>query len=255
MKIDAVVLAGAPAGDFEDDVPLSSRAMVTMNGRTMLDHVLEPVYKNENISRTCAVGSVVSDFADVILEPEDTLIDNIKKALAEFVTADYVLLCTSDIPLIDTDCITDFLDQALDEQADAVYPVCRKEVCEELYPDLQRTYVRIAEGEFTGGNVMLIRTEYFSRLIPVIDKLYRYRKQPVKLARIMGLEIILRLILSRLHAGFLDLRTIEKKASELLGGGVIKAVITPRPEICEDLDKKEELPLFEAALKERSENL
>ena len=38
-------------------------------------------------------------------------------------------------------------------------------------------------------------------------------------------------------------------------GGRLKAVITGHPEICEDLDKKEELPLYEALLKERSDNI
>ncbi|MBR4748592.1 MAG: nucleotidyltransferase family protein [Abditibacteriota bacterium] len=255
MKIDAVVLAGAPANEFEDEVPLTSRAMVMLDGKTMLDRVLEPISANESISRTCAVGHVVSDCADAILEPGDTLVDNVKKALSEFVDAEYVLLSTSDIPLIDSDSVSDFLAQALEEDWDLVYPVCRREVAEGLYPDLKRTYVRIADGEFTGGNMMLIKTDYFDRLLPVLSKLYEYRKQPAKLAGLLGLQIIFRFLLSRINTAFLDLATIEKHASRILGGGRMKALITGHPEICEDLDKKEELPLYEAILKERSDSI
>ncbi len=252
--IDAVVLAGAPAGDFEDDVPLTSRAMAVLGSKTLLDLVLEPVSRNENIQRTCAVGHVVTDLPIEILEPEDTLVNNIRKALSDFVSADYVLLCTSDIPLIDSDHVTDFINQALETDADFVYPICRREVCDELYPQLQRTYVKIAEGEFTGGNIMLVKTDYFARLIPVISRLYEFRKKPLKLARLMGFQIIVRLILSRIRSDFLDIGTIEKTASRILGGGVLRAVITPHPEICEDLDKKEELAVFEAILNDKAEN-
>lgn len=249
MKVEAIILAGAPADDFGDS-ELTSRAMVKLCDKPMLDWVAEPVFNCKSISRTCVVGNVVTDFSDVILEPAEDIVSNIKRCLEEFVTGDYVLLVTSDIPLIDSDCITDFINEAELTDADFVYPICRKEVCEELYPELKRTYVKIDDGEFTGGNIMLMKKSFLIRVMPILSRLFEARKSPLKLAKVLGLGVVFKLILSRFDSRFLDIDYLEGTAGSILGSSV-KAVITASPEICEDLDHPEDVVLFEDILMKR----
>ena len=250
MKIEAVILAGAEAGNFDTDGTLSSRAMVKICEKSMLDWVAEAVSKSSYGTRCCVIGNVETEYADVILEPCETIVENIKKCLDEFVSGEYLLLCTSDIPLIDSDCVTQFVEEAQMIEADFVYPVCRKDICTDLYPDLKRTFIKLDDGEFTGGNIMLMKTDFLRKILPLLEKLFNARKSPLKLSKILGIRVLFKLILSRLNPKFLDIEYLEKTASSILGS-TVKAVITPYPELCEDLDKPSELNAFEEILKKR----
>ena len=250
MEIEAIILAGAEAGDFDTDGTLLSRSMVKICDRPMLDWVTEAICKNSYVTRCCVIGNVETKYADVILEPCETIVKNIKKCLNEFVCSEYLLLCTSDIPLIDSDCVTQFIEEAQMTKADFVYPICRKDICIDLYPDLKRTFVKLEDGEFTGGNIMFMKTDFLRKILPFLEKLFNARKSPIKLSKILGMRVLFKLILSRFNPKFLDIEYLEKTVSSILGS-TVKAVITPYPELCEDLDKPSELNAFEEILKKR----
>lgn len=108
---------------------------------------------------------------------------------------------------------------------------------ESCYPDIERTYVRLREGVFTGGNVGLAQPAALARCLKQAEKLVAYRKNPLRLAWLLGPGLLLRFL-----AGKLSLAEAERKASELLEVRG-KAVIAEIPEIGVDVDKPSDLAL------------
>ena len=239
--VTAIVLAGAAGKEFG----VNSRAMVKVGGVTMLDRVVGAL--KDNADRILIVGDVTCSYNAEIYPPKKSLMENIDFALGKC-EGDYILLCTSDIPFITEEAVKDFVDEGIKYDVGFVYPICRKEKCLEMYPTLKRTYVKIKDGEFTGGNIMLMKRSFLAGIMPIMQELYEARKSPLKLAKMIGFDIIWRLLLCKICPSVLDKEFLENKISALFGERV-KAYISPDPSICEDLDSPEELAKFEEIIK------
>ena len=242
--LSAIVLAGASATGFDES--LKSRAMVKVGGITMLDRVLSAL--EGNCDQILVVGDVETEQKVEILSPAGTLMQNIDIALKK-VTGDYVLLATSDIPLITPLAVTDFIEKGTSLDCGFVYPICSKENCLEKYPNLKRTYVTIKEGAFTGGNLMLMKKDFLLKIMPIMQDLYLSRKKPLKLAKMIGFDVIWKLLLCKINPKALDIDYLENKIS-LLFGERVKSLIVDDPAICEDLDSPEEIKFYEEILGE-----
>ena len=242
--ISAIVLAGAPATGFDEK--LSSRAMVKVGEKTMLDRVLSALVGN--CEEIIVVGDVKTEYNVLLTPPAGNLTENIKIAL-EKVRGDYVLLATSDIPLITFECVAEFLKGASKLDCGFVYPICRKEICLQKYPNLKRTYVTLKEGSFTGGNLMLMKKDFLLNVMPIMQDLYLARKKPLKLAKMIGFGVIWKLLLSRINPKALDILYLENKVSDIFGQRVC-AFMVEDPAICEDLDSPQEIGAFEKILGE-----
>ena len=107
---------------------------------------------------------------------------------------------------------------------------------------MQRTYVRLREGTFTGGNLALVAPEALRRGRTVIQQAFLMRKKPIKLARLLGFRFILKFVFNRL-----GLHEIEERAATVLGC-TGRAVISPYPEVGIDVDKPSDLELVERVL-------
>lgn len=78
-KIDAVILAGAPAGvELNPDDGEISRAMVDIAGKTMLQRVVDALRASNAIGRIAAVGEVEADGLDLVVPPGGDMVTNIK---------------------------------------------------------------------------------------------------------------------------------------------------------------------------------
>ena len=241
--ISAVILAGASAQEFDSN--LKSRAMVKIGGVTMLDRVASAII--DIAEEVFIVGDVETKYSATILKPAKTLMENIDIALKK-TKGDYILIATSDIPFITKDCVKNFVEKAVKLNAGFVYPICSKAKCGEKYPKLKRTYVKIKDGEFTGGNLMLMKKDFLMSVMPIMQDLYLYRKSPLKLAKMIGFDVIWKLILSKFNPNALNIEYLENKISALFNDKV-KALIAEDPAICEDLDSPDELVLFEELIK------
>jgi hypothetical protein len=122
-------------------------------------------------------------------------------------------------------------------KADLIYPVVRVAECYARYPSLKRTAVKLREGEFTGGNMMLVRPDFILHRREVIESTYAARKHPFRLAAMLGVATIFRLALSQTVAPTaLTIENLEQKVGGLVQGRVA-ALISSDPEIATDLDK------------------
>jgi CMP-2-keto-3-deoxyoctulosonic acid synthetase len=173
--------------------------------------------------------------ADIMLPDKPTLLENVNQGLAAFPNDEYLLVVTADIPLLTPRAIDDFISRAESLAADIVYPIVNQEQCENRFPGQKRTYVRLKEGTFTGGNIMLLRGRFIRQQQFLIERVYAMRKKPLKLAGMLGFSLILRLCL-----GLVSLSEVEQAAGRLIRGRA-KAVITTFPEVAFDVDKPADL--------------
>lgn len=240
-KIDAVILAGAPAGpDMSPHDSLASRAMLYIGGKTMLQWVVDALREAESVGRIAAVGDVSGDGLDAIVKPGEDLVENIKRGIEALDSPELVLVVSSDIPLITAEGIQDFITRAAAMGADMAYPIIPKAHCVKRYPQLQRTYLKTADGVFTGGNLMLMRRAFLADNWSTVAGAYAARKQVFKLARMIGLGVMVRVVVAQAIPSVLQVSMLERAASRMLNAKVA-AVVSAYPEIGEDVDKPADL--------------
>ena len=141
---------------------------------------------------------------------------------------------TSDIPMITKEAIEDFIERCMEKDVDLCYSIVDKRVNDQKYPGIRRTYARLWEGRFTGGNIFCFNPAIKDKCRDFVEKMLEYRKSPAKMAGVLGFVFLLRLAL-----GILTINAIERKCESLLG---IKAGdYLALSEICNDVDRPSDL--------------
>lgn len=251
MQVDAVVLAGGlNCGPLKDYCSAESEAMITIGNRPMVEYVVSALNHTPQVNRIVVAGplrelkKVFENTPSVILiEGGVSAVKTLQlgiNALAGDKSPDaakWILVTAADIPLITPEAISDFLELCGRSRGDIYYPVVRKEANDRKYPGVKRTYVRLKEGRFTGGNLMLVDTRIVERCAPLAEKMVERRKDPVALSRLLGWKFLFRFLLRQLTLG-----EAEAKVSALLGAKGV-AVISDYAEVGVDVDKPSDLQL------------
>ncbi|MDO8588337.1 MAG: NTP transferase domain-containing protein [Armatimonadota bacterium] len=241
-NVEAVILAGGPG--FSADC---CRAMTPVAGKTMLQWEVDAIRQSGAISRICAVGDCAADGIDEILPPTDSFLGNLLAGVsrARENGSQFALVATSDIPLVTPEGIADFVARASATGADFCYPVIPKSECVRKYPEMRRTYLKLKEGVFTGGNMVFVSVGFITANSEIIGRAYDARKRVFQLAGMIGWLTLLRVLIAQtVLPSAVNLETLEKTVSRLLNGSV-RAVITSYAEIGEDVDKLEDLAIVE----------
>lgn len=202
------------------------------------------------VSRVAYVGPTTPEldpWIDERVTDHGTLLSNLEagvEALAGMGLSpgERVLVATADIPLLTSEQLAQVL-AAAPEGAALVYPVVRREDCERAFPGMRRTYARLRDGTFTGGNVFLLDPRLIGQFLPRLREVLAARKAPFKLARLIGPGVLVRLLLGRL-----TVRELEARVSAILGVPA-RALITPHAAIGNDVDQEADLGLAEAHLR------
>ncbi len=240
-KVDAILLAGAPAdAQMSPEGTRTSRAMVRIGDKTMLQWVVDALRASPSIGRIVAVGDVAGDGLDIVIDPGESLVSNMRSGIEALETNERVLIVSSDIPLLTAEAVEDFVGKAEPLGVDMAYPVIERSQCEARYPGIKRTYLKTADGVFTGGNIMLVSPEFVSRNWETISGAYAARKHVSQLARMIGVGVFLRVIIAQVIPSVLTLSALERAASRMLGAS-LQAVVSAYPEIGEDVDKPSDL--------------
>jgi len=242
LRIPAVVLAGGQASaEFQQKAGVAKRCLVKHGGRTLLEIVADALRQTPAVDRVIVVGDVPAP-PDVQVLPEgDGFVANLFLGLQACAAAPLALVSTSDMPFLTPEVVRGFIEGAVGLEADMVYPIVPVELCAQAYPGMRRTSLRLREGRFTGGNMILLRPDVFLRRRRHIEAAYAYRKQPLRLAMMLGPAVALGVALSIvLPVGLLELATLERAASRLLHAQA-RALILEAPALAADVDKPADL--------------
>lgn len=250
MKVNAVVLAGGSAEEkLKRHTGVSSEALIPIGEHIMVDYVVKALEESSCVDQIALVGPVVelNNYGDrprmKLVEVGKTVMESVLNGVKAVGSSKYVLITSSDIPLISSAALTDFIEACVKKgEADLYYPIIEKRLSESKYPGADRTYVHFREGTFTGGNIFLVRPEIIEPRMELTEKLISLRKSPLALCRVIGVGFILKYLLRRL-----SVREAEEKFSKLLD---IKGVTVScmYPEIGMDIDKPSDLELVEQVL-------
>ncbi|MBC7807755.1 MAG: hypothetical protein H7145_16605 [Akkermansiaceae bacterium] len=263
--IAALVLAGGTLPPelvpFADGATNRALIRVGPGGETMLDLVVGAVRSgmrshDGGAGRILVAGDVPLPAGCVAVSGGKSLVEtmmNGAKALRADETS--LLIATADAPFLTGEAIADFL--ALSDAVQPTpftFPIIDAVRCLAAFPGMKRTKLRIAEGEFTGGNLALLNPEFLRSSEAAIRDAYANRKDIFGLARMLGGEIIARLVLSRMVPSLLGIRHIEAAVGSLLHSSNPRAVITSFPEIGADVDRAEDISIARQILADKQRN-
>jgi molybdopterin-guanine dinucleotide biosynthesis protein A len=244
--LDAIVLAGgAPAPELTGgDLP---KAFAPLGAATMVERVLAALSASARIGRITLVGpaplpAAVAAAVALPVAQRGGLLDNLSAGLAAAGGTAPVLVAAADVPLLTADAVAGFLDEALAADVDVAYAIVPRADVERAAPGVRKTFVRLADGAFTGGSLVLLRPEAFARARPVLERAVRARKRPWELARLFGIAT-----LAGLATGRLRIAALEQRA-EAVAGLRARAIICRDAGVALDVDTPEMLEVVRRRL-------
>ncbi len=248
MQYDAVILAGGQSsGELKKIAPYDNEALIIIGKYPMIYYVYKALRNSEHINRIVICGPVES-LKSIFVKDENLYLagggENAVDSLANGVEllkgmgiSERLLILPSDIPFITTEAIDDFINQAEAVGADFVYPLTSKEVNEAKYPGVRRTYAKLKDGIFTGGNLFVITSAVIDQGMDMAKKLVERRKNPLSMARLFGPLLVWKFITRSL-----SIREVEKRFYEIIGIKA-RAIISAYAEVGVDVDKPSDLEL------------
>lgn len=228
--MEAIVLGGGEEA-WAVRYGVRSKALVPYRGRPMAEWVLSALAEAGLSSIYVGENPGLSPPPRLTLPDRGSMLENLEAALAH--AGARVLVATADIPHLTPEAVRFVLEKA--PEAALVYPIVPKEKVEARFPGSRRTYARLKEGTFTGGNLLLLDKALFFQALPLAKRVVALRKKPLALARLIGWDVLLKLLLGRL-----SLAELEARAERILGVKA-RALLTPYPEVGVDVDREEDL--------------
>lgn len=233
MPVEAIVLAGGRSDDpLAQKFGVASKTLVPHQGRPLVEYTLEALTQAGLDIIFVGPQAALNPPPNISLPDRGSLIANLEAGI-NAARGEKVLIATGDMPFLSGEAVRWVLQNA--PQAGFVYSIIAKKTIEQRFPKMRRTYARIREGSFTGGNIVLVDTKLFFTALPLLKRALELRKNPLALAQMIGFGTLLRVLL-----GQADIAGLEAKVSQIIGVPA-RALITPYAEVGVDIDKEEDL--------------
>jgi GTP:adenosylcobinamide-phosphate guanylyltransferase len=249
MRVDAVVLGGGDGAVI--DPTCRFKGLAAVGGKPMVEWVVDALREAQLVEGVAVVVPSAEDLgawadrADKIVVADHGFMGNLVAGMEAFRVDRPILAITGDVPLVEGPALDDFIRSALATGADLAYPVLRKEDVLLQLPGTHRTFIRLATGHVTGGNMAMLNPSLIGPNRELGQRLFAARKSPVGMARVLGLRFVVRLL-----AGRLEVAELEAKMGQLVGG-TGAAVFTRHASIGMDVDKPADADLVEHILRGR----
>lgn len=245
--MDALILAGGTApDDLRDKVLSGDRALIELEGKTLLAYVYEALRQTSGIERIAVAGSPGTLAALSTVAPDalpapaaDSMMDTVVSGL-KVLDAPDVLISTCDIPLARASTFEELIAKTRARNLDACYPIVRREVCQAQFPEGRRTYGHVKEGAFTAGNAVIVQSHVIEPMLDFFKASYNARKNPLAMAKLFGGGFLLKALTRQLRV-----KEAEATMSRLLGCDA-GAIEMDDAAIAFDIDKLEH---YETALR------
>lgn len=243
--MDVIVLAGtSKPSKLTENEGVKNKAFVSIHKHVMLNYVITALEKVSEIEKIVVVGPYDDikkhlTLSDTLLAVDegDTLVDNLKFGLKALSSPKNCLIVASDSAFLTKQSISNFIKAAYPFDKAIYYPIISQEDTENKFPGVKRTYAKLSEGEFTGGNVFLVDTTQMKLVLPKLNHFFELRKSPLRLAGALGADFILKFLTKKL-----TIKEVEERFESLFSVSA-KAIISKDAELGTDVDKPEDLEL------------
>lgn len=202
MSFNALVLAGSRGGvdPLAAYAGVSDKALIEVAGETMLARVVAALHAAgaARIAVSASSQAVAEHAAALGAEPlaaapgpSRSAADGLARLGAP------LLVTTADHALLEPEWITQFLADA-PADADVAALLARRDRIEAAAPGTKRTYLRFADGDWSGCNLFLLATPNAAAAIDLWHAVEADRKRPWRVVRRLGPGLLLRYLLRRL---------------------------------------------------------
>jgi GTP:adenosylcobinamide-phosphate guanylyltransferase len=248
----ALVLAGSRGGadPVADYAGVAHKGLIVLGGRTLLTRVLDALV-GAGASRIGVISSepplrAALDAARLAIPVEG--IDaagspslSVRQGAERLGTP--LLITTVDHALLEPVWVTDFL-AACPTDADIAVLLAPEAVVRAAAPTTKRTYLSFRDGRYSGCNLFYLRTERGLAMVDLWRRVETYRKQPWRIAALLGPVMLIRYLLG--------LMTLDEAVGRLgrLAGARAVAVRSPYGLAAVDVDKSGDLDLVRAIVGE-----
>ncbi len=250
--MDCTIAAGGRPGPEDPLFPYTGgkpKACIDMGGRTMLERVVDALQASRYIEEIVVVGLNEDDRAGMtfarpvsFLPDHGSLVGNgragLEWGLSRRPDSKEMLFCSSDIPLITGEIVDLYIEGCRPFDFLGYYTFVKRETMEARFPGSKRTFTKLQGLEVAGGDMILAQT----RIVKTNDDLWialtNARKHAWKLARIVGLRFLLKLLLKRLSVGDIE------RAAERIIGAPIKIQLSAFAELAMDADKPHQVEMI-----------
>jgi molybdopterin-guanine dinucleotide biosynthesis protein A len=256
MLMHCLIIAG---GSVSPDNPLypytqgKPKALIDMGGRTMLERVVAALHDSSYVEDVFVIGikpemAVGLEFARSVefMPDQGGMVPNMLTGL-EWLSqnrpgTDIILGCSADIPTITGRVVDEFVEACRPWDKGVYYNFVTRERLEERFPNSRRTYSRYGYIETAGGDMLIARVDVALRNRPLLESVTAARKQPWRVASVVGLRMLLKFLLHRV-----TIADVETTAERALGAPV-KIILDGPPELAMDADKPFQIELLRAEL-------
>ncbi len=237
----ALVLAGSRGGPdpVADYAGVPHKALIEVEGRPLLTRVAEALRAAgaERIAVSCNHPAVDALARTLGLEVLTSATGPSQSVLEGAGSLGFPLLVTTaDHALLQPGWITRFLAD-VPAGTDVAAMVAPRAAVEAAAPGTQRTYLRLADGHWSGCNLFWLAEEQALGAVAFWRRLEAERKRPWRMARILGLGMLL-----KYATGRLSLAGAAQRLGEL-AGVTARIVPTPYGLAAVDVDKPADLDL------------
>lgn len=246
MTNAVLILAGQREGVVDplcDAAGVSHKAEIPVAGIPMLDRVVAALGKAGLEDKLYISGYSGSALTQVSNGKGPA--DSVALGLQE-IDQYPCLVTTCDHALLTADMVQSFIEGAEEAGTDICVGLATETTIQAEYPETQRTYIRFSDEAVSGCNLFYIANEDGLKAIAFWQSVQHLRKNPLKLAKKVGVGIGL-----KYAAGRLSLRSAFDYAADRIGISAAP-VLLPYAEAAIDVDKPSDLELVEEILENRA---
>lgn len=265
LKFPLVILAGAEKKNspkFKKDklleyANIDYKALIELNGKPMILYVIKAFVESGRVSEIVIVGlpkdrlQIPEELKKVPIHFLETDASHAEKIIlaSEFLikqnlNVDFAMFIGGDVPTISPEAINDFLEKCSSLDADFFFSIIQEETMDRMFPNNRRTFARMKEGKFCGGDLQLVRYTLASDRKEVIEKILSNRKSVVKQAFFISPLTFFRFVFHRV-----GIEEAERIISKVIKAK-IKGVISTYADLGFDVDKPNQLDLVRNMLQE-----
>ena len=245
--VDVILPAGGRiAGEFAAEAGAEIKALITLNGQSVLERLVRALRDTGRVRRIVIIGPEslaehpVAGQVEGVVPEGDSGPENFFRGLDWLAAHEpeperpvrqerRVLLMATDLPFVTAEAICAFLD-ACPPDGDICLPIIRREAFQARFPGSVNQYTVLRDGAWTMGCAFLVNPSALRQNRIHIERVFAARKSQPAMARLLGLEFIARFLFGRL-----DVAHIERRCAQILGCRG-RAVHGCPPELAFDID-------------------
>lgn len=226
------------------------KALLDVAGKPMIQWVLDAVSEAKSVGHVAVVG--VEGSVDLsckkpmsVLPNQNNMVENLRAGVRRILelnpSAEYVMTCTSDIPLVTPEAFDWIVEHAQKSRHEFYLTMITKEAMMTRYPGSKRRTDRFTDVEVRGADITVVKPRIILQG-GIADTLKQLRHNTWKQLVFIGFDTLLLIRLRRLDLAGFAKRLAQKHGLDW------SPLVCPYPEIAMDVDFPNELELARRVL-------